>query len=274
LYAKDYIQVVGFLSQQNLNIFSGDEGGELDPHGDDEQGNPLGGIAFTNGFADSSASFQSRFTAKQNNTAALTQVTEWIDFIGGGIFCLKFCHNDGPDPAALCNHIYDEIGCTYNAVADYNNINGSFVVCDSDDMTPPGVFTTAPGQTTTWVQPFTGNPQPPYTPNPISSSNCQTYQSTDLWPAEPTIRLVTSGSVISAVPATGSSSVPAATSGASGSNGASSKGSGPAATGGTSPSTGTTGNSTGNTGSGALALAAPFTILVATIFGAFFTIAA
>ncbi|KAF8515574.1 hypothetical protein JB92DRAFT_62930 [Gautieria morchelliformis] len=98
-------------------------------------------------------------------------------FIGGGVFCLKMYNPDDPNGPQLCNHIYDEIGCNFNALADYGQINGTFEVCDSDDMTPPGVFTTAPGQTTTWFQPQTGPVVPPYTTSIPASSNCQTFSS-------------------------------------------------------------------------------------------------
>ena len=85
---------------------------------------------FTNGFGMNSASFQDlansgNFTSNQN----YTQVIEWIDFIGNGVFCLKMCNPNDPDAPELCQHIYDEIGCTYNALADYNHINGTFQVC-------------------------------------------------------------------------------------------------------------------------------------------------
>jgi hypothetical protein len=194
LYAKNYIQIVAYLNQANVNLDPTDPGGELDPHGADEQGNPLGGIIFTNGFKDNAAQFASRVKGHQNNTAPYQQVVEWVQFIGNNLMCMKLCNPAGPNAAELCNHIYDEIGCTYNAVADYSKINGTYEVCDSDDMTPPGVFTTAPGQTTTWTQGFTPNPVPPYTPNPISSSNCQTFQSTDFFLAAATPTAGASGS--------------------------------------------------------------------------------
>lgn len=235
LYSKNYVQVVGFLDQTKVGLDASDQGGELDPHGADEQGNPLGGIVFTNGFGQNSASFKSlassgSFTANQS----FTQVIEWIDFIGSGTFCLKMCNPDDPNAAQLCNHIYDEIGCIYNAVADYNNINGTFTVCDSDDMTPPGIYTGSDGQVTTWFQPQTGAVVPPYTPITPSSSNCQTYSSEQLFAsavsdsifatstsvsANPTATHTTgsgSGSTASRSGSTGSGSTPSATGATSG----------------------------------------------------------
>ncbi|TDL25847.1 hypothetical protein BD410DRAFT_819875 [Rickenella mellea] len=209
LYAKDYVQVVGFLDQSKVNLNPTDMGGELDPHGADEQGNPLGGIVFTNAFGVNSQQFQSQVSS--NNLAGsqtFTQVIEWIDFIGSGMFCLKMCNPDNPNAPQLCQHIYDEIGCTYNALANYGAINGTFQVCDSDDMTPPGVFTQN-GQVTTWFQPQAGPVVPPYTPVIPSSSNCVTYASTQLWAAAATdtnIPKPTTSSSSSAAAATGAGS--------------------------------------------------------------------
>lgn len=190
LYAKNYVQVVGFIDQTKIGLTSDDAGGELDPHGADEQGNPLGGIVFTNGFTQNSGSFQAlakggNFTANQD----YTQVIEWIDFVGSGTFCLKMCNPNDPNAAALCQHIYDEIGCAYNAVANYAAINGTFSVCDSDDMEPPGIYTVN-GQVSTWFQstaPFI----PPYTPVTPASSNCVTYSSQQLFAAAATDTAIT-----------------------------------------------------------------------------------
>ena len=44
-----YIQVSGFIHNDALGLKSSDGGGELDPHGCDLQGNPLGGVVFSNG---------------------------------------------------------------------------------------------------------------------------------------------------------------------------------------------------------------------------------
>jgi len=251
LYAKNYVQVVGFLDQTKVNLNAQDMGGELDPHGADEQGNPLGGIVFTNGFGQSASSFAQTFKSGGNTTATPTQVIEWIDFIGSGLFCLKMCNPNDNNAAQLCNHIYDEVGCNYNAIADYNNINGTFQVCDSDDMTPPGIFTTAPGQTTTWFQPQTGPVIPPYTTQPVSSSNCQSFASSDLFAA-----------AASAFPTTTSSGVSATLTGASGSN----------------PGSGASGTRSGSsagaspTGNSAAVVGAPITVFAGAVLGAVLTI--
>jgi hypothetical protein len=48
-----YIQIWGYINNLGLNLDPTDEGGELDPHGADLQGNPLGGVVFSNGTIDS-----------------------------------------------------------------------------------------------------------------------------------------------------------------------------------------------------------------------------
>src|ERR1700761_207560 len=99
---------------------------ELDPHGADEQGNPLGGIVFSNGYGQNAAGFKSALSSNAAESTSYTQVIEWIDFIGGGIFCMKMCNPSDANGPGLCAHVYDEIGCNYNAIADYPAINGTY----------------------------------------------------------------------------------------------------------------------------------------------------
>ena len=42
------MQIVGYINNPGIGLASNDSGGELDPHGADLQGNPLGGVAYTN----------------------------------------------------------------------------------------------------------------------------------------------------------------------------------------------------------------------------------
>ena len=44
-----YIQVVGWFNQTAINLDPTDTGGELDPHGADLAGNPLGGLMYSTG---------------------------------------------------------------------------------------------------------------------------------------------------------------------------------------------------------------------------------
>jgi hypothetical protein len=64
LKTPDYIQITGFIDQTQINLQADDSGGELDPHGADEQGNPIGGLMFTNGWSN-------------GNNNSFTQAIEW-----------------------------------------------------------------------------------------------------------------------------------------------------------------------------------------------------
>lgn len=101
--------------------------------------------------------------------------------MGGDAFCLKICDPNGHNQGQLCQNIYDRLGCAYNA--PNNAKNGTFEVCDGDDMSPPGIYTTN-GQTQTYFQPPESEgpiTYVPYTPVVPASSNCVTYQSTALY---------------------------------------------------------------------------------------------
>ncbi|PPQ82021.1 hypothetical protein CVT25_014646 [Psilocybe cyanescens] len=116
----DYIQVVGFMDQTKINMVAGDEGGEMDPHGADLRGNPMGGLLYTNAF-----------------TGTYTQVIEWHDFNGGNYFCFKACDPRGKDDANFCQHIYDTQGCGFNAPS--NAKDKVFESCAGDSQAFPGV---------------------------------------------------------------------------------------------------------------------------------------
>jgi len=171
----DYIQVVGFVKQALIDIKDGDSGGELDPHGADLRGNPLGGLVYSNGFPSNNGN---------NNT--FQQVIEWHNFMGGGQFCFKACDPAGPNAAQFCQHIYDRIGCAYNAPSAAQD--GAFVSCQGDNQDFPGVYTTN-GQTVTYTQPpesLGAISSIPYTARIPASSNCVTFQSAQLYSALPT----------------------------------------------------------------------------------------
>jgi hypothetical protein len=166
-----YVQVVGFIDQTKIDIGAGDAGGggELDPHGADGRGNPLGGIMFSNAFPSNGG---------DNDT--YQQVIEWHNFMGGNAFCIKACDQTNPDAAKYCQHIYDRIGCNYNAPNDAQN--GQFLSCEGDVQDFPGIYTQN-GQIMTYTQP----PESlgpietlPYQPRVPASSNCITYQSAEL----------------------------------------------------------------------------------------------
>jgi len=169
IQSPGYIQIAGFINQELLNIQIGDYGGELDSGGQDGRGNPIGGLMYSNAFA-----------SNNGDNSTYQQSNHWTFFMGGNQFCAKVCDNTGSNPEGECQHIYDRIGCAFNA--PNNAQNGTFVACKGDDMTPVGVYVSN-GVTTTWTQPaetvsITGVP---YTPTPAASSECVTYTSASLY---------------------------------------------------------------------------------------------
>jgi hypothetical protein len=162
-----YLQVTGHINQVAVDMNAQDEGGELDPHGADLLGNPLGGLMYSNGFPSNGGN---------NNT--FQQVIQWTNFMGGNIFCIKVCDPAGPDSVALCLNTYDLLGCTYNAPNDYTD--DSFTTCDADNMIPVGTYVSN-GVTSTYKQPAGGITASPYTPSIPASSNCVTFASSDLY---------------------------------------------------------------------------------------------
>jgi len=170
LKTPDYVQIVGFIDQSQININAADSGGELDPHGDDLRGNPLGGLMYSN-----------VFPTTNTDNSTYEQVIEWHNFMGGNAFCIKVCDPAGSNAANYCQHVFDRIGCAYN---DPNTAqNGTFEVCDSDDADFPGVYTSN-GQVMTYTQPdesLGAITTMPYTARVASSSNCVTYASSALY---------------------------------------------------------------------------------------------
>lgn len=137
----DYVQVTGVGDFTKINVKAGDAGGELDPHGADANGNPIGGLVYGSTFAPN------------------MQYHEWTSFISSGEFCFRACK--GPQAATLCQHIYDVMGCYWNMPANYDA--GVFENCKGDDDLPMGVYGTS-----TWYQGV--SPTPPAHPAAPSSS--------------------------------------------------------------------------------------------------------
>lgn len=166
----DYVEVVGYIDQTALNLQASDSGGEEDPHGADQRGNPLGSLLYSSAFNNSAG-------------AAYTQVSEWSYFVGSGIFCFKACDPAGSRAAELCQHTYDRVGCTYNDPVDYDTINGTFTSCKGDDQLPVGEYS-ANGQLNTWYQPPESDGDittVPYTPSIPATSQCKTYESSSIF---------------------------------------------------------------------------------------------
>jgi len=167
----DYVQVTGLIQQAQIYIQANDSGGELDPHGADQRGNPLGGLLFSKAFS---------------NSTNFVQAVEWHNFMGGGVFCLKACDPAGPNAAKYCEHVFDRIGCKYNAPAAYQD--GVFLSCLGANQDFPGVYTGANGQVTTYQQPaesLGAISTIPYEPKIPASSQCTTYTSAQLYANAP-----------------------------------------------------------------------------------------
>jgi len=172
LIAPGYVEIVGLINQAGIDMDPNDSGGELDPHGADERGNPLGGLLFSNAFPQSNG-----------NLNDYIQVIQWHSFMGSGQFCLKACNPNVANSAQYCDNIYDRIGCAYNAPAAYTP--GVFETCLSDNQDPPGVYTGSDGVVTTWKQPGDATPIDtlPFTARIPASSSCTTYTSSAIYTA-------------------------------------------------------------------------------------------
>lgn len=155
----DYVQVVGFIDQSQINLQKDDGGGEMDPHGADQRGNPLGGLVFSNAWSTDKNTYK--------------QAKEWHNFMGSNMFCFKICDPAGANAAHYCEHVFDRIGCQYNAPAAY--VDGVFESCEGESQDFPGVYTDAAGAVHTYTQPAEslGAIQTmPYTARIPKSSNC------------------------------------------------------------------------------------------------------
>jgi len=169
----DYIQITGTGDFTKLNIQAGDAGGELDPHGPDGFGNPHGGLVFSNVW--------------NNGTNDLgEQIHEWTSFMADQQFCIRAC-KAGPQDAALCQHIYDVMGCQWNIPGDYED---GFDSCMGDDTLPAGLYPQGDGSTSTFFQGQGG--EPPAHPAG-ATSKCSTYTSAAIYGGTTTTTVSTSG---------------------------------------------------------------------------------
>ncbi|KAJ1030956.1 hypothetical protein NDA18_002181 [Ustilago nuda] len=145
---RDYVQVTGVGDFTSILIPDGDDGGEFDPHGADDLGNPIGGIVYT--------------TANPATNGEPYFVSEWTNFMSYNQFCLRACW--GERAAAQCEHIYDVMGCRWNIPANYEP--GVFETCDGD----VGLLQSIYGSST-FPQ---GDPVTPSAHPAPSSSQCST----------------------------------------------------------------------------------------------------
>ncbi|GAA5966205.1 hypothetical protein JCM21900_003332 [Sporobolomyces salmonicolor] len=158
LITPHYIQVTGVGDFTKTNVQSGDEGGELDPHGQTGLGNPVGSIVFANG----------------------TQVLEWTSFMSDTQFCFRVCPN-ATDAALWCQHQYDLQGCDWNEPGSYDA--GVFESCHGDGTAyPPGVYEVG-GGLSTFIQ---GQGATPAAAPAGASSNCRTVSTVGVVPTPAT----------------------------------------------------------------------------------------
>ncbi|GAA6048247.1 hypothetical protein JCM3770_006502 [Rhodotorula araucariae] len=254
-----YVQVVGYIDQAQINMLPEDYGGEMDPHGADQRGNPLGGLVFSDAFGANST---------RNGTAGgqqFQQVIQWHNFMGGAQFCLKACNPSWENGWAMCEHIYDRIGCIYNAPSNWAKINGTFESCKGDDQLYPGQY--LEGTTTrTYTQPpeslgvISTVPYVPFTP---SSSECTPYTSSAIYTAA--AQLAPSSSSSASASASTTDSASSSTETGSTSRTATGSNSAPAATGSAGSESATQG---GKSGADGLKVAALMTAGVAGLLGA------
>ncbi|KAL1410770.1 hypothetical protein Q8F55_001712 [Vanrija albida] len=265
-----YVQIHGFWDGTRVNIPAGDSGGELDPHGEKNLGNPIGGNVTTN-----------------LATGTDTFYEEWMSFISYDQFCLRICTagTDKVNAGLMCEHKLDIMGCRFvMAIPDLYSSNGTFTFCEGEPAAPPGLYPLPNGEYSTFRQRWTDKANPPqYTVGDLvtpgapafwpKTSNCQTFSSISngIDPANflvknaPTVHVSGTGSAAAvtglstttpATVTTPSSTIAIPTSGKSDAAGSSS---GSAA--GTASRSGQSGAPSGGAGSGALALA-PISALV------------
>lgn len=179
----DYVQAIGYIDQTLINIKADDWGGEMDPHGADLRGNPMGGLVFSTAFG-----------------GEAKQVVEWHNFIGGHRFCFKACDPAGPNAARYCEHIFDRIGCDYNIPNAAKD--GVFESCLGDNQDFPGIYTEN-GVVMTYTQPaesLGSISTMPYQPKVPASSSCSPFVSSAVYTGLPT-PTTTSSSAAQTTPA-------------------------------------------------------------------------
>jgi hypothetical protein len=193
LQTPDYVQVTGVGDLTSLNIPAGDSGGEMDPHGADKLGNPIGGLVFG------------------TSMGGLQQYHEWTNFMSDTTFCIRGC-KDGKDARKYCQHIYDLLGCEWNIPANYTE--GIFEDCKGDTTFFQGLYsvthTNGTQATSTFRQ---GQAKTPDPHQAAPSSECQYKSTISNQPAvSPTLTYFSSASGTNRVAATSAAASSAGTS--------------------------------------------------------------
>lgn len=150
IQSDSFVQVTGRGDFTKINVKKGDDGGELDPHGANGLGNPIGGLVFSR---------NTRVAPHQ-----WVQLHEWNVFLSDSEFSMRACW--GPNATSYCPHVYDEMGSSFNEPGAYKS--GHFEDCLSDDGLFPGVY----GTSTFWQ----GEPHTPDAHPAARTSSCHTYR--------------------------------------------------------------------------------------------------
>ncbi|GAC95032.1 macrophage activating glycoprotein [Pseudozyma hubeiensis SY62] len=254
-----YVQLMALGDFTKIGLVAGDEGGELDPHGATNMGNPVGGNVTSN------VSGQDVF------------YEEWMNYVSYNQLCFRICIAGSEQaPTALeCQHELDVMGC--NFVMPGNYADNVFETCEGDAAYPPGLYPQGNGQTSTFHQYYTGEYVVAGTTYSYTNGAADQTTPTAAYSTPSTSNCQTTASISNGIKSLVSSSSSAATTSSSASRSmstsarGSSSGSGAAATG--SGSSGSSGSSSsGSSSSGSTSGAS--SSLVASAFGIFASVAA
>ena len=146
---NSFLEVRGEANFNNMHIDPSDEGGELDPHGANGSGNPIGGLVFTRN--------------KKGSEGKWVQLKEWNNFMSHNEYSFRACW--GGWAAHWCPHIYDEMGSRWNSPGPYKA--GKFENCEAEEGEWPGVYN---GSTF-----YQGQGHTPKAQKPGKSSNCRNF---------------------------------------------------------------------------------------------------
>lgn len=113
-----YVQIQGSGDLTKLNIAAGDDGGELDPHGAENLGNPIGGnvtsnVSGSDVFYEEWMSFMSYSVSPLSFTPIETVADSTLTVAPKDQFCLRICttENENISAALQCQHEVRTIRC-------------------------------------------------------------------------------------------------------------------------------------------------------------------
>ena len=132
-----YVQVMARGDFTKIGFQANDTGGELDPHGALDKGNPIGG------------------NVTSNVTGKDVFYQEWMNYVGHDILCFRVCiaGSDQAKPKSECQHTLDLMGCWSIMPGDYTD--DVFDSCEADAAYPPGIYVSG-GSTSSFQQYATG----------------------------------------------------------------------------------------------------------------------